>query len=155
MSAHPVSEYRFEIPAADPGTVLRLIGEAADAWGASWKTRGDRGLWLQLPVLAGVRHGWLSGDVDVERDGDGVRLVYRIDESDYRLNRATVFTLVLAAFGALVTVFAPFFPGLIRLMPVGIILTVAAWLFIVGRLRNSGPEEFFEDILAELAASDE
>ena len=154
MSGHPVSEHRFEAPSADPAAVLRLIGEAADAWGASWKSRGDRGLWLQLPVLAGVRQGWVSGEVDVEATEGGARLVYRIDDSDYRLDRATVFTLVLAAFGALVTVFAPFFPSLIRLMPVGIMLTVAAWLFIVGRLRNSGPEEFFEDVLAELEAEE-
>ncbi|MEE8525670.1 MAG: hypothetical protein V3T72_17170 [Thermoanaerobaculia bacterium] len=151
MPEHPISEHRFELPATDPRTALRLVGEAADAWGASWKTRGDRGLWLRLPVMAGVRHGWVAGEVEVEAADGGSQLVYRVDESEYRLDKATVFTLVLAAFGALVSVVGPFFPGLVRLMPIGIMLTVAAWLFIVGRLRNSGPEEFFEDVVDELA----
>jgi hypothetical protein len=151
MSEHPVSEHRFDLPASDPRTVLRLVGEAADAWGASWKSHGDRALWLQLPVMAGVRLGWVAGKVEVESDGDASQLVYRVDDSEYHLNRATVFTLVLAAAGALVTVVGPFFPGLLQLMPIGVMLTFAAWLFIVARLRNSGPEEFFQDVVEELA----
>jgi hypothetical protein len=147
----PVSEHRVELPAAEPRTVLRLVGETADAWGASWKSRGDRALWMRLPVTAGVRHGWLAGEVEVEADGAASRLVYRVDESEYHLDRAAVFLLAVAAFGALVSVVGPFFPGLVRLIPIGIILSIAAWLFIVGRLRNSGPEEFFADVLDELA----
>lgn len=146
-----MSEHRFELPATDPRTALRRVGETADSWGASWKTHGDHGLWLRLPVTAGVRHGWVAGEVEVETGDGGSQLVYRVDESDYRLDRATVFTLVLAALGALVSVIGPFFPGLLRLMPIGIMVTVAAWLFIVGRLRNSGPEEFFEDVVEELS----
>jgi len=151
MPEHLISEHRFELPATDPRTVLRLVGEAADAWGASWKSRGDRGLWLRLPVMAGVRHGWVAGEVEVETATGGSRLVYRVDDSEYHLDKAAVFTLVLAALGALVSIVGPFVPGLVRLMPIGIMLTIAAWLFIVGRLRNSGPEEFFADVVDELA----
>ncbi len=151
MPEHPIIEHRFDLPEVDPRTALRVVGEAAEAWGATWKTRGEQGLWLRLPVMAGVRYGWVAGGVDVETAEDKSQMVYRVDESEYRLDKATVFTLVLAALGAIVSMIGPFFPSLIRLMPIGIMLTVAAWLFIVGRLRNSGPEEFFEDVVDELA----
>ena len=137
-------EYGCELPDLAPRAALRLLAETADSWGAGWQADGERGGRLALPVLAGVRHGWVAGEVEVEAAGEGSRLVYRVEESAYQLDKASVLTLTIAACGALITVIGPLIPQLFRLVPIGILLSVAAWLFIVRRLRNSGPEEFFE-----------
>ncbi len=145
-------EHALELP-EDPRAVLRQVARAADDWGGIWQVRGpDRGR-LGLPVEAGVRRGWVAGEVEVEGVGEGsCRLRFRVEESEYRVDQATVAVLVLAACGALVTVFLPFFPRLIRLVPVAILLALGAWLFIVSRLRNSGPEDFLQDLAERSAA---
>ncbi len=136
--------------------VLWQMLRAAEDWGGTWQPRGEGGGRLGLPVEAGVRRGWVAGEVEVEGLEDGSsRLRFRVEESEYRVDRATVAVLFLAACGALVTVFLPFFPRLIRLLPVSILLALGAWLFIVSRLRNSGPEEFLQDLAERSAAEGE
>ncbi len=144
--------HRLELP-KPAAAALGLLAENAEAWGGRWQAEGREGGRLGLPVVAGLRRGWVAGPVKVEAAGRGSRLSFRVEQSDYRLQKASVFTLVLAGCGALVTLIAPFFPALLALVPIGILLCIAAWLFIVARLSNSGPEEFFED-LAELAAGE-
>lgn len=148
VTENGVREHRIEI-AENPVTSLNLLAHTAELWGAGWQAESRHGGKLVLPVTAGVRRGWIGGRVEVEARGAGSLLKFRVEESDYRVEKTTVLTLLMAAAGAAVTVFAPFFPRLIALMPAGILLTLAAWLFIVARLRNSGPEEFFEDVAAE------
>ncbi len=138
-------EHRLELP-EDPVTSLNLVAMAADAWGGLWQAEGRGGGRLGLPVMAGLRRGWVAGQLTVEPAGDGSRLVYLVDKSEYRVQKAATLTLLLATLGALVTMIAPFVPSLWKFVPVGLILCLAAWLFVVARLRNSGPEEFFEDL---------
>lgn len=150
MSTETPREHVLELD-EKPRAAQRLLAEAAEDWGGAWQARG-RGGRLRLPVMAGLRRGWVAGEVTVEEAGDGSRLRLRVEESMYRVDRASVAVLLLAAGGALVTVLLPLFPQLIRLVPVGIVLAVGAWLFIVARLRNSGPEEFFQDLAERSAA---
>ena len=147
-------EHSLELP-EDPRAVLRWVARAADDWGGAWQPRSERAGRLGLPVEAGVRRGWVAGEVEVEATDEGSTLRWRLDKSEYRVDQATVAVLVLAAGGALVTILLPFFPRLIRLVPVGILLALGAWLFIVSRLRNSGPEEFLQDLAERSAAEQE
>ena len=143
-----VREYRVELP-EDPVTCLNLVAMAADAWGGMWQAEGHGRGRLGLPVMAGLRRGWVAGQLTAEPNGDGSCLTFRIDKSEYRLQKAAALTLLLAACGAVVTLIAPLVPSLWRLVPLGLLLCLGAWLFIVARLRNSGPEEFFEDLSRE------
>ncbi len=138
-------EHRLELP-EDPVTSLNLVAMAADSWGGLWQAEGKGGGRLGLPVMAGLRRGWVAGQLTVEPGGDGSRLTYLVDKGEYKVQKASVFMLLLAACGALVTIVAPLVPSLWRLVPLGLVLCLAAWLLVVSRLRNSGPEEFFEDL---------
>lgn len=133
---------------------LRELGNLAEDWGAEWQEEG-RGGRLTLPVLAGVRRGLLSGHVRVEARKEGSRLTFQPQEEFYRVQRPVVVFLLLALCGALAILAAPLFPVLVPLLPLSALLMLAAWLFIVSSLRNSGPEEFFESLELELARDPE
>ncbi len=150
MSEEP-REHVIELPGR-PRAVLGLVARTADDWGGTWQPRGETGGRLGLPVTAGLRRGWVAGELEVEAaaDASGTRLRLRLDAGEYRVEQASVAVLVLAAAGALLPIFVPFYPALMRLVPLGLLLALGAWFFIVARLRNSGPEEFFHD-LAERA----
>ena len=141
-------EHRLELP-EDPVTSLNLVAMAAESWGGLWQPEGRGRGRLGLPVMAGLRRGWVAGQLTVEPAGDGSRLTYLVDKSEYRVQKSAALTLLLAAVGAVVTMIAPLVPSLWRFVPVGLLLCLGAWLFVVARLRNSGPEEFFEDLARE------
>ena len=142
-------EHHIEL-ARDPAGSLELISREAASWGAEWSRESPDGGRLQLPVLAGLRHGWVEGPVTVEPAEAGSRLTFTIEKSVYFLQRTSVAVLAFAALGALALLVAPFVPALWPLMPIAFMLAIGAWLFIVARLRNSGPEEFLET-LAQMA----
>ena len=77
-------EHRIELP-EDPVTSLNLVAMAADAWGGMWQAEGRGQGRLGLPVTAGLRRGWVAGQLTAEPDGDGSRLTFRIDKSEYRV----------------------------------------------------------------------
>ena len=125
-----------------PETLLGRIADEADAWGGTFE--GDV---LRIPVTAGLRYGQVALRVLVESADDGSHVTYAVEENVYRVQRSSVLILVMAALGALTCVFGPFFAVLRPLVPIGFMLSLAAWLFIVGALRNSGPEEFFATVV--------
>lgn len=142
------TEHRIEL-SEDPADCLRLVSRVAEDWGARWQPEDVDGGRLELPVVAGVHRGWVVGRVQVEAIPEGSRLTFRVEESLYGVQATTVTVLVLAAGGALTTVVAPWVPELWPLVPLGILLSVGAWFFIITRLRNSGPEEFLEALTLE------
>jgi hypothetical protein len=81
--------------------------------------------------------------------GSGSRLTYRVDKSEYHLQKMPALILLLAGLGAVAMTIAPLAPVLMGLVPLSIVLCLVAWFFVVARLRNSGPEEFFEDLARE------
>lgn len=149
----PLSEHHVDLT-RDPSGSLDLLSEEATSWGGSWRREGQGGR-LELPVLAGLRRGRVEGRITVAHTGAGSRLTFRVEKSRYRLEKTSVAVLAVAAFGALLFLLAPFVPRLLPAMPLGFLLTVAAWLFIVAGLRNSGPEEFFESLARDNGEAEE
>ncbi|MEM9558296.1 MAG: hypothetical protein AAGC60_28840 [Acidobacteriota bacterium] len=154
---------------AAPAEALGELEETVVAWGGEFQDQPAQpgttpSALIQLPVRAGIRYGWVAGAVRAIPDGHGAadhgtdadhakngftRLEFTVDDEEYRVDKAAFGVLLLAAAGALVTLVAPLVPHLVSLVPVGILLAVGAWFFIIARLRNSGPEELF-DLLDEM-----
>lgn len=156
MSTEHPSEtvHHAELP-CKPGEACSVVAREAEAWGGEWKPEGKDGGLLTIPVMAGLRYGWVEGRLKAERSSQGgSRLTFRVERSRYRVQRSSALVLAFAAAGALAVLFAPFFPPLWPLVPIGFVLALAAWFFIVSHLRNSGPEEFFETLSEEGAGPD-
>lgn len=140
----------------EPRAALAHLAREAEAWGGRYDAASGR---LELPVLAGLRRGWLDGTVHAEPAADaaagGARLVYRVTDSVYRVQPLPFFLLLVAGLGALLVVVAPFEPRLLRFLPAGAMAALAGWLFVVATLRNSGPEELLAavaDAVADLGS---
>lgn len=136
------SEYLFRLE-APPARVHAALRGAAEAWGAGWEGAIDGGS-LALPVVSGLRRGVLGGRVSLRSAGQGCQVRFEVEESHFRVNRPAAFILVMGALGGLCIVFWPFFPVLLGIAPVAVVLAFAAWLLVASRLRHSGPEDFFE-----------
>ena len=63
-----------------------------------------------------------------------------------------VVILLFGTAGALATMLWPFYPRLLGLAPLGIVLSLAAWFLVASRLRSSGLEEFFAAVEREASA---
>lgn len=139
-----MAEHAIEL-SERPDAALAALRRAVDDWGAELH-KEDRGLWLYLPVIHGLRRGLISGPVRVEPAEEGARVVFRPEESDLRVQTASVMVLLLAVAGGMLTVLWPFFPGLLPISPFGAILALGGWFLVLSRLRTSGPEEFLETV---------
>jgi hypothetical protein len=138
--------------AAEPAAALAAVGRAAEDWGAAWEP-GIEGGRLELPVAAGLRHGRLSGRLDVASTAGGeAEVAFHPERAEYRLWLPAVVVLTLAAAGAGLTVVWPFFPELLPIAPFGAILALGGWFLVISRLQNRGAEEFLELIAAHAAA---
>ena len=73
---------------------------------------------------------------------EGARVVFKLEESQLYVHTASVFILLVAILGALVTVLWPFFPQLLPVSPFGALLALGGWFLVLSRLRTSGPDEF-------------
>lgn len=151
-SVDEVLRVEVEVP---PERCAAAVREAAGMWGAEWDASGSapRSGRLRLPVVAGLRHGLVTGDLRVDRAGSGSVLSFQPIESVYYLNTRAVVILAIAAVGALLTMLWPLFPEsreMMTLAPLGAVLAISGWLLVVSRLTNSGPREFL-DAAAELA----
>ena len=138
-----------------PEAVLDRLAAIAEDWDAAWQWDGPVRGRLGLPVLAGVRRGWVAGPLVAEAlDDHRSRLVFTVDAEDFQVDRAAVAVLTVAGLCGLLTLVAPFVPRLWPLLPLAIVFVLAAWFFVVARLRNSGPEEFFELLDDAMTAAD-
>ena len=127
-----------------PAEALRRIAETAAQWDGEWQPASEgHGGRLGLPVTAGIKRGWLAGELEVEKSDSGSRLVFKVDRGELKAERASVSVLVIGGLGGLVTIVAPFFPVLWPLVPIGLLLGFSAWFMVVARLRSAGPVEFF------------
>lgn len=141
--------HRREV-AAPAEAALAAAGEAAEQWGAGWEAEPGGGR-LALPVAAGLRHGRVDGRLSVRDSlpgdrGAGPRSVVEltVETADYHLWTPAVAILLVAAAGGALTVIWPFFPRLLPLAPFGALIALSAWLLVLARLQNRGPEEFLE-----------
>lgn len=133
--------FEFEM---DRATALASVAKAAELWGAEWQPDGYGGR-LLLPVTAGVRRGVMKCRLTLEGAGSGHSRGHLVVEEEHHwLNRPAVMILVLGAAGALAATLWPFFPKLLAVAPLAVVLALVAWLVVVSRLTTSGPAEFLE-----------
>ena len=132
-----------------PKAVLARVAAEADQWGGAWDGLGESSGKLGLPVSAGLQRGWVEGNVQVESKGEKSLLTFEEDHSAYQIDRGSVMILVAAAVGCLVVLLSMFVSVLLPLLPIGSLLAIGAYLVVIARLRNSGPEEFFEAVSEE------
>lgn len=126
-----------------PRDALRSVATAADLWGASWRSGSSSGT-LLLPVVRGLRRGVERCHVSVSRAGSGSELELTVEESRLEVNRSAAVVLVFGGLGGLIVALWPFFPALMPLLPVAVVLPLVAWLLVVARLRSSYPEDFLK-----------
>src|SRR5437764_40686 len=147
-----MAESAVEVPGS-AGLAAAAVARASDLWGAELEDRGSGRFHLRLAVAAGLRRGWMAGELRVEPAGpDRARVAFVPASAEYRLQTAAVGLLALGGLGAIATVLFPFFPALLPLAPIGVVLGLAAWFLVLSRLHSSGPEEFLASV-AEAAAS--
>lgn len=143
-----MSTHELELEVA-PSEALRLVAEHSERWGGAWDPLGADAGKLGLPVIAGIRRGWVEGDVRVEPAAAGSRIHFEKDHCAYTVDRGSLMVLAAAAVGCLFSLLAIFIPKLLPLMPIGILLAIGAYLVVIARLRNSGLEEFFGSLTDE------
>ena len=122
---------------------LAAVERAAELWGAAWRADGWGGR-LELPVTAGLRRGVVRGRLSVVEAADGSRVLFTVEESRHTLNRAALGVLLLGGIGALAATLWPFFPALLAVAPLAIVLALSAWLLVASRQGTSGPDDFLE-----------
>lgn len=136
------SQHRVELEAT-PEAALEHLATAADLWGASWQSSSSGGT-LQLPVVRGLWRGVEQCQVSVSPGESGSEIELTVEERRHTVNRSAVVVLLFGGIGGLIVALWPFFPGLMPLLPVAVVLAVAAWLLVVARLRSSSPEDFLK-----------
>jgi hypothetical protein len=134
------AEHTVDLPVR-PEAAHSALRRAAEDWGAELKKEQDAS-WLYLPVVHGLKRGLVSGPVRVESTEEGSRVVFQPEESHLYLQTASIFVLLVAVAGALVTVLWPFFPELLPVSPFGAILALGGWFLVLSKLHTSGPDEF-------------
>ena len=135
-------DYRIEVD-APPDEAMRAAESAAGLWGAEWRGEGGSAR-IRLPVTAGVRRGVLDGRLWAEPGTAGSQLILQVEDASYRLHWPAVLILLFGAFGAVCITLWPIFPTLAKLLPIAVVLMVAAWFLVSSRIRMSGPDEYLE-----------
>lgn len=131
-----------------PESVLRVVDEAAEIWGALWQQEAQGGQ-LALPVVQGLRQGVLTGRLDMLPSNGGTLVRLEIEESHLAINWSAAGILLLGGLGGLTLVLWPLSPKILQLAPIGAVLAVVAWLLVVSRMRYSDAADFL-DLVAEL-----
>jgi len=153
-----VSQHRVELEVT-PAAALESLAAAADLWGASWQPESAGGT-LRLPVVRGLWRGVEQCHVAVEPTRSGSTVELTVEERWLQVNRSAVVVLLFGGAGGLTVALWPFFPELMPLLPVAVVLALVAWLLVVARLRSSDPGDFlklvagFENIPADAVADD-
>ncbi len=128
--------------------VGRALKQAAEEWGGQWEVSADGGeLWI--PVSAGLRRGYWRGDVLFAPSPSSpgrIRLTAAAKDLELHVNRGGALILLVGAAGGIVAVLWPFFPALLEIGPMALVLAIAAWLLVSSNFRNSGLEEFLEAV---------
>lgn len=125
---------------------------AAEGWGAEVE-QGAEGWTLHLPVVAGLRRGFVSGHLEILSVGDCSRLRFLLAETHFSLHLSSVVVLLISAAGGVLSMLWPFRPSLLPVAPFGVVLALGGWFLVLNRLRNAGPEEFFKAVEIEAGAA--
>lgn len=155
MSEGPDHEHTRGLPeTAQLGDFHRVIRDVAEAWGGEWRGGAGHSGQLELPIVSGLRVGWITAAVAVDVGPGGRSLRLRVERSRERAQWGAVLLLMVAALGGLSALFLPLLatrnPQLLALAPVGALLSLGGWFLIVARLRTAGPREFLDQVAGEL-----
>jgi uncharacterized membrane protein YgdD (TMEM256/DUF423 family) len=126
---------------------------AAEAWGAEIEGNEEGGR-IQMPVVAGLRRGFVAARLDLQPRIEGSHLTWIEEGSEYRLQLAPIVVLLISGIGGVLTVLWPFYPGLLDVAPFGAVLALGGWFLVLSRLRNSGPAEFLKAVEKEAVAGE-
>jgi hypothetical protein len=102
-------------------------------------------------VAAGLRRGLVEGAVTLAPEGDGCRLALEVTTAAYSLNWAAAVILACGGGAATVLLLWPFFPTLLPLAPIAALLAFSSWFLVVARLRTTSPQDYLDDLAANLA----
>jgi membrane protein implicated in regulation of membrane protease activity len=91
----------------------------------------------------------LTCRVEARPAGAGTRLTLTVEAEDYRLNRAAVAILAFGAAGAIAATLWPFFPQLLSVAPLAVVLALCAWFLVAARVRTTTAAEFLELVVEE------
>jgi len=145
--------------AAGPEAALAALARTAEEWGADLepleREGGGAAPQLRLPVVAGLRRGWVSGAVTAVEVEGGARVTFHEQDGQSYVHAPAVAVLVIAGLGGLLTVLWPFYPRLLAVAPLGAVLALSGWFLILARLRTSGPREFLDAVTAEVGRADQ
>lgn len=133
-----------------PEEALGAAAEAVEQWGGEWDRQGGATGRVRLPIRAGLRFGYLDGELEVRGAPEGSEVVLKPQKATYFLNSTAVAVLLIAALGALLLILWPFFPQLAQIAPLGAVLALLGWFLVLSRLESRGPDELL-DLITDLA----
>ena len=126
--------------------VLTAVGQVSSQWGTeeaqdlSPKTLRV----INLPVLAGLRMGKLRIELEINPDGSSID--WRVTDSIYRFHRQGLVAVAFGAVGGTVAMLWPFFPGLLPLAALGLVLAVVAWMMVGSRVHYRDVTAFWQEV---------
>jgi hypothetical protein len=144
--------HRITLP-HPPRQALEAAAEAVEQWGGEWDRQGGAAGRVRLPVKAGLRFGFLDGELEVAAAPGGASVELRPESATWFLNTTAVVVLLLAGLGALLLILWPFFPAhetLAQIAPLGAVLALGGWFLVLSRLETRGPQELL-DLVSDLA----
>ncbi len=130
--------------------VVRAVGRAVEAWNGEWNPDSGR---LEISIRAGLRVGRWYGRLDLAGSNGATHLSLTPERAEYQLDQTALLLLSLAGLAAIPLLLWPFFPRLLSLLPVALLLAVGGWFLVISRLQNQGAEEFL-DTVAHLLEDD-
>ncbi len=128
----------------------KALAARTEDWGGEWTPRLTGGE-IALPVAAGLRRGLIEGEVSFEPRRNGCRVSLHVTATAYRLNWIAVMILLFGAGSAVVLLLWPLFPDLLQLAPFAALMAFSSWFLVASRLRTSGPQDYLDDLAADLA----
>ena len=144
-----MSRYTADLDCS-PEEARKALAEHTEDWGGEWTERLIGGE-IALPVAAGLRRGLVEGDVSFESEGSGCRVTLEVTTSAYQLNWIAVMILFFGAGSALLLLLWPLYPALLQLAPFAALMAFSSWFLVAARLRTSGPQDYLDDLAADLA----
>ncbi|MBI2565649.1 MAG: hypothetical protein HYV63_01275 [Candidatus Schekmanbacteria bacterium] len=134
-----------------PERALKAAAAVAELWGAEWTDLGSGNAQLLLPQEAGLRRGLARCRLRVDAAAEGCEVELLVVEYCLQIHAPLAGAAAMGALGTGVMVLWPFFPALIALLPIGLLMTLGAW-FLVGPARAplQRPASFLGRLVEEL-----
>ena len=136
----------FHYPKGSLDAVLAAISQVCSQWGSEEvQDPSPKNLRvLNLPVLAGLRMGKLRIELAINPDGSSID--WQVTDAIYRFHRQGLVAVAFGAAGGLVAMLWPFFPRLLPLAALGLVLAVVAWMMVGSRVHYRDVIAFWQEV---------